>query len=291
MGSMNNQPDMPPVPSRHENPQEPATSLWATWSPLAIIGLILVLMISNVILQGIFYALTGDLFVPAMLGAIGGVILPLYILIQRLHLPFRYDFSLDRTHPWVLVISGLVAIAALAPTSLLAQWSLHLQPPTPEWLALMDQAMPTGALAIIMTILTVVVVAPLAEELLFRGLLHRLASRHWGPVMATVISALFFGLIHGEPWYLFGLVGIGVVLALVYEATGSILACWVTHMVHNAVSLGLMLWTNEATSVSVPITLVDALIAGGSLVFLVLLLVYLFRAHRPTRTYEHPDQT
>ena len=53
----------------------------------------------------------------------------------------------------------------------------------------------------------VVVVGPLAEEIIFRGLIHRVFSRTWGPWPAIIASALVFGLVHGEPWYLLGLVG------------------------------------------------------------------------------------
>ena len=290
MGPMNTNPDMPTEHSGDELALEPANSLWAIWSPLNILGLILVLVVGNTILQGIFYLLTGDLFLPALIGALGGVLAPLYFLTRRLGLPYRYDFSLGLSQPLVLLTAGLIALAALAPTSLLAQLNLLLKQPSAQWLALMEEALPTGALATALTILTVVVVAPLVEELVFRGLLHRLASRQWGPWAATSLSSLVFGLIHGEPWYLFGLVGIGVVLALVYEATGSVLACWVTHMVHNAVSLGMMLWSDQPTTETVPVTTTDVVISAGSLVFVVLLFVFLFRIHRPTRIRQSPDQ-
>ncbi len=289
MGSMNHLPDNLPEEPAHPAGPEPPNSLWATWSSFGVLGLLLLLVVGNTILQGIFYLLTGDLFVPVLFGAIGGVLVPLVLLTRKLDLPYRYDLSLEHRPPWILVASGLVAIAALAPTSLLAQISMHLKQPPAEWLALMEEAMPHGIWATALTIVTVVVVAPLIEELVFRGLLHRLISRKWGPWMATAISSLVFGLIHAEPWYLFGLVGIGVVLALVYEATGSVLACWVTHLTHNAVSLGMMLWTDQPASESAPLTATDVAIAAGSMVFLTLIFVTLFRARSgPSNDHRSP---
>ncbi|MFT5232492.1 MAG: membrane protease YdiL (CAAX protease family) [Candidatus Krumholzibacteriia bacterium] len=258
----------------------PSLSLWDRWPAPRILGLAILLMATNFILQMVFYTLIGGLFVPVLMGTIGGVILPLGWLAQRNHFPYRTDYSLTTPKPVTALLSGLVALAALVPTSLLAQWSMSLHPPDPEWASFMAENMPSGAVETGLAILTVVILAPLAEELIFRGFIHRLASRKWGPLAATVISALIFGLIHGEPWYLFGLVGIGIVLALVYETTGSVLACWITHMVHNAVSLGMMLANSQPTSEVAPVTITDGLIGAVSLMVLVVLLKTLHRLNK-----------
>jgi len=85
-----------------------------------------------------------------------------------------------------------------------------------------------------------------AEELLFRGLIYRTARDRWGFWRAVVLTSLFFGVVHFEPWSLFGLVGLGALLCLLYERTGSLLAPMATHAVHNAVSFGLMLhWRDQ----------------------------------------------
>ena len=52
-----------------------------------------------------------------------------------------------------------------------------------------------------------------------------------------MLSALIFGLAHGEPWYIFGLIALGVIFALVYEFSGSLTTAAVAHAVHNAVSM------------------------------------------------------
>ncbi len=285
MGAMNHQLEIPP----YRPPTDP--SLWATWSTGRILGLTVMLMIGDFAVQIVFYALGGGLFLPVLLGTLGGVFAPLYLLSRNLGLPVARDFSLRGASPVVLVAAGLMALAALAPTSLLAQLSLRLHPADPTWVALMAENMPTGGLDLGLAILTVVVAAPLAEEVIFRGLLHRAISRHWGPWAAAIVSSLVFGIVHGQPWYLFGLIGIGFVLAVVYEATGSVWACWVTHMVHNGISLGMMLWNNEATDEVAPLTVTDWLITAGSLVFLVLLGRYLLQMRHPGRTRKNPDQT
>jgi membrane protease YdiL (CAAX protease family) len=81
----------------------------------------------------------------------------------------------------------------------------------------------------------VVVGAPIAEELTFRGLLWSgLAKRGVRPWVAVLVSAAAFALIHFEPERLFVLLVIGSVLGAVRWITGSVGACIVAHAVNNA---------------------------------------------------------
>ncbi len=73
---------------------------------------------------------------------------------------------------------------------------------------------------------------PLGEELLFRGVLYGWLRR-WGIVLATVISAVVFGLAHGVNVVLPAAIVLGVFSALLYEKSGSIWPAVVSHAVNN----------------------------------------------------------
>jgi membrane protease YdiL (CAAX protease family) len=229
------------------------------------------LMGSNFLGQILFYSAGGGLFTPVLAGAVGGVLLPLVLLCRRNGLSLERDFGIDFPGAGVLVVAALVAAASLAPTSLLAELSLRIHPVDPRWESFFRENLPESTLAVALAFVTVVAAAPFAEEVIFRGLLHRLASSMWGAIPGALISALIFAIIHGEPWFLFGLVGVGLMLAFVYEATGSVTACWVAHGVHNAVSLGAMLTTDAVVSAPTPLTAGDILWAVVSLAGLVFL--------------------
>lgn len=81
----------------------------------------------------------------------------------------------------------------------------------------------------------VVVLAPVIEEILFRGLLlHRLAVK-WGLRDAIWISALIFGLLHG---FAPGIFLLGLTLTLVYLKTGgSLYTTILLHALHNLLSV------------------------------------------------------
>lgn len=77
-----------------------------------------------------------------------------------------------------------------------------------------------------------VAMAPLIEELAFRGLLYRAWEETWGWLPATLASSAVFGLFHG--WFWGAFVG-GIFFACLYRRTGTLLAPMIAHAIGNAV--------------------------------------------------------
>ncbi|MEX0923831.1 MAG: CPBP family intramembrane glutamic endopeptidase [Rhodovibrionaceae bacterium] len=90
--------------------------------------------------------------------------------------------------------------------------------------------------AIVMLIL-VAGLAPLVEELLFRGLVYRWISERYGMWIALFFSALIFSCLHGIPALIPPLFVVGCLLAWLYEKSGSIWPCVAMHGVFNAMML------------------------------------------------------
>lgn len=257
-----------------------APSLWTAWHPLRILGLAFLLVGANFGCQVLIFNLGGGLFLPVLGGAVLGVLAPLALLSRWAGFSLRRDFDLAPPPLLTLVLSCLMALAALAPTSLLAEFSLRLHPVDPQWARILTENLPHNPWGLAVAGLAAVVAAPLAEELIFRGLVQRLAARTWGPWPAVVLSALVFGLVHGEPWYLFGLCAVGLVLGFLYQTTGSLLVCWAAHAIHNGVSL-VMMYQGEGDFVT-PTDLQpgDWALAGGSAAVLLVLGGILVRLRR-----------
>lgn len=89
--------------------------------------------------------------------------------------------------------------------------------------------------------LTVAVVAPIAEELYFRGAWFAALRMRAGLVPTVLLTALGFAAAHGEPRALPQLAVLGVILALLYERTGSIVPGIAVHAANNAISLLVLL--------------------------------------------------
>jgi len=90
-----------------------------------------------------------------------------------------------------------------------------------------------------------VVVAPIAEELFFRGVAYNAWIRERGPRFALYGSAALFALIHGSVFALVPIFALGIALALVYRRTGSLPAAIAMHAGFNAISVVLTLLVRQ----------------------------------------------
>lgn len=105
--------------------------------------------------------------------------------------------------------------------------------------ALAVAASGSGLLEILPLLISVGLLVPLAEEVIFRGILYAWLRR-WGVPVAVVVSALVFGLFHGlNAIFFVGLV-IGALNALVYEKSGSLWPAVIAHAVNNSVAVVLL---------------------------------------------------
>lgn len=130
----------------------------------------------------------------------------------------------------VLAAVGTVSLAFC--TDALSQ----LMPPMPEWLEQMLESMTQGNL--LLNFLCVSIFAPFFEEWLCRGMVLRgLLGNKVKPVWAVVISALFFALIHLNPWQALPAFLLGCLFGYVYYKTGSLKLTMLMHFTNNTVSL------------------------------------------------------
>lgn len=90
---------------------------------------------------------------------------------------------------------------------------------------------------LVLLMVLVAVMAPLAEELFFRGMLYPVMRRRWAMWPAIVINGLAFSLIHLIPPLLPGLFFVGMVLAWVREKSGSLIPCILLHALQNGIVL------------------------------------------------------
>lgn len=112
--------------------------------------------------------------------------------------------------------------------------------PPPEWFTDYLKDLVSAETSLWGSIISLVVVAPLTEELLVRGLILRGFLSHYSPRKAILVSALFFGLLHLNPWQFIGATILGVLFAWWFIETRSMLSCFFGHAVANAFPLTLI---------------------------------------------------
>ena len=84
--------------------------------------------------------------------------------------------------------------------------------------------------------LSVVLAAPLGEELFFRSLLFRAIQARWGLIAGMAISGLLFAFVHFEISVVLPFWGIGMLFAWAYHKSGSLWTPVIAHAIFNGVS-------------------------------------------------------
>ncbi len=85
-------------------------------------------------------------------------------------------------------------------------------------------------------LLVVVILGPVVEEQIFRGLVYKRIERPYGFLPALILSSLAFGAYHGNLTQLLYAALIGALLAVAYHKTGRFSVCVLMHVAANAMS-------------------------------------------------------
>jgi membrane protease YdiL (CAAX protease family) len=139
------------------------------------------------------------------------------------------------------VIAGVIgAVAMYAVTIGVAdfQFTFTHQKPEETALSLFTSTHDT-ALIVAFTFLATVA-APFMEEFVYRGFLFNALARYAPVWVAASVSGVLFGLSHGSSSAFVPLAASGVVLAYVYQRSGSLTASMLTHALFNLINVALI---------------------------------------------------
>lgn len=200
---------------------------------------------------------------------------------------YRPGSKLDNNHFSPLgaaLCAGLVVLGTLA----VSFCSDAITEQLPEMPAFLEEALKSLTVGdnLLINFIMVSIFAPFFEEWLCRGLVLRgLLANKMKPFWAIVISALFFGFIHFNPWQAIPAFLIGLLFGYVYYKTGSLKLTMLMHFANNTMALVL---SNQDSLEDVE-SWTDILpgqqywIVFAACVLLVALVVLAFRRIRPER--------
>lgn len=97
-----------------------------------------------------------------------------------------------------------------------------------------------------LVVLMAVVIAPLAEETMFRGFVYGVLKRYTDAPFAALASSLMFAIIHLHVGSLLPLWMLAVLFCLAYEITGCLLAPMILHAIFNGISILAMVFVDKA---------------------------------------------
>lgn len=162
-------------------------------------------------------------------------VLPIIVKTQKTD---KKEIGLDRLPSWTdILITPAGLIVYLIASSLLMLLMTHLF----NWIDV-TQIQDTGFdhlsqyYEYILAFVTLVIVAPVIEEILFRGYLYGKLKKFLPVWVAMIITSVLFGLFHGSWALAIDTFSLSIVLCLLREITGSLWASILLHMTKNGIA-------------------------------------------------------
>jgi membrane protease YdiL (CAAX protease family) len=134
-------------------------------------------------------------------------------------------------------VSYVVAIVMGVAMLLFVGCVIDLIPFPQSWLEQLNNTFdPMMSASSVLAILAIGIFGPINEELIFRGGVMNSMRRDSTPVVGIIISSLAFGLMHMLPLQICYATFMGVLIALAFHFTKSIVPCIIIHIVNNTTS-------------------------------------------------------
>ncbi|WP_300675648.1 type II CAAX endopeptidase family protein [Soonwooa sp.] len=136
-------------------------------------------------------------------------------------------------------------------------------------------------------IIMTVILAPILEELVFRGVIQKSIIKNGvNPRIAIFISAFVFGAFHVYPWQFVGAFLLGIVLGLVYEKTQSLVLPILLHAFNNLIMALIMIkYGAETTHTLLPIKPIYSFMIGVG-IFNIFMWGFVFYFRRKASIFE-----
>jgi membrane protease YdiL (CAAX protease family) len=231
----------PPPPPSGERPE--AFPRWPLWAPFAAIGIgaaagLLILGVLAAALEAGGVDLEADS--PGFTAA-GTFVLDVSVVAAAIGIaatvarPALWQFGLRRGPLGYSI--GMAVIAVLAFFIFEIAYVSILNPENPQTIA-EDLGADRNTLLLVAGALVVIVVAPVCEELFFRGFLYRVLRMRMAFWAAALIDGVLFGFVHGSLVIVPVLAFLGIALCWVYERTGTLFAPIAIHALNNMIAYG-----------------------------------------------------
>ena len=121
----------------------------------------------------------------------------------------------------------------------------------------------------VVSLIATIILAPIAEEIVFRGLIYRNLKKGMPILVAGFISSLIFGISHtGIIWMIYAFL-IGIFFVWIYEKFNSILGSIIVHMVFNLLGTFIDEFNWIPEQVGLFILGMSVLVLAGSILWIV----------------------
>jgi membrane protease YdiL (CAAX protease family) len=167
---------------------------------------------------------------------LAGIVLPVFLLTRRFRGSIRRQLrfgGLRAVRTSQIIAATLCMVVVVDHVYLVSQ---QFMPVSDHYLEGLKALKPTGPGAAILTFIGLCVVVPVAEEIVFRGLIQRIFDRNMGGVLAMCLAGVLFGAVHFNPELLLSMVCFGLFLGFIFYATSNLTYTILAHATLNGVA-------------------------------------------------------
>jgi membrane protease YdiL (CAAX protease family) len=201
-----------------------------------------------------------------------GIILPVFMLTRRFPSGIRRQLRIARPRWGRLLLVIAATAGAVVVVDQIYVITQNLSPVPDDYAEAIRELKPDTALEFVITLAGRCLLVPVAEEVVFRGLIQQVFTRNMGPVIAVGLAGALFGAVHLNAHLLISISVFGWYLGWVYYATGNLTYTIVAHAVFNMAALAQLTWSKDTADGGLPIYLQDIRIVVAALVVFVFLL-------------------
>jgi membrane protease YdiL (CAAX protease family) len=256
---------------RFKSNTPPGRDLFTTVNNYFLLFFCISCVLSSMFIQQLFIV-AGQYRMGIGVSSLLGVILPVVLLTRKFPSGFtgQVRLSKPRMHRLILVI--VAAFAAVVLVDQIYVINQRFNPVPEDYAEQIRELKPEGALQFVVTLLGLCFLVPIAEEVVFRGLIQRIFSRNMGPVIGVLLAGAVFGAVHLNAHLLVSITVFGWFLGFLFEATGNLAYPMVAHAIFNGVALMQLVSDESVEGGNLPVYLQDVWIVVAALVIFVFLI-------------------
>lgn len=215
----------------------------------------------------LFYVVNGIAYVV-------GLALPVLLYFFIRHIPLSRALPFSKTRPLTVAACVFLGSAVCLLANIPADIVVNIEKFFGFSGNLPESPLTNDIPVILLYILNVVVIPPIVEEMLFRGMLLQ-SLRRFGDGFAVVASALLFGMYHGNFAQTVFAIPAGLIMGFVVIRTNSLLPSILIHVMNNGISVALELVQRfhgkaAAAQVNSTVTLIVMVLGFLSVMYLLL---------------------
>jgi len=174
--------------------------------------------------------------VKKVVAGVGSILFILYYGYRKAHTRLSELFPVRKFNPLILIPMILFLASAHVFLDEINQ-SIDRVIPPPPWFWELFSKIFDNDYGFYGAFMKVVIIAPIIEESIFRGIIMHGFMRNYPKIIAIFVSALFFALFHLNPWQFPATFLLGLLLGWVMVITRNIFACITGHAINNLLVL------------------------------------------------------